>query len=509
MGEPIDSHEPRPANSEGRQIQEARVPQVTDLQRGLEILTGFPFKIEGPFPEQSIPIFLISEDPVAQTIEEAKKVREQKVPEALRNPDPKQRVVEISTLKDSNLPVFYVDGKDDFSKLWTEMQPLLKQTGEGQRLLRQIETVDKLNDRSAEIFDYLQKLDDEHRNRVGYGNREMPDWRPLWSRSKDGSFYWVNVSDRDFSYILKYINEQAKQLRIENGGSVEIKTVLPGGTFDPIQSLTGINIPGLATRYKGISHLVVPADLAEKEDFQKMLVSPDIKGLLGDVLSDKLIFATAIKDAYVYRGNDPLKLDARNKNIIEHPDDIPQRLADTFNAILQESAPHITDKAQVVSDTVKIGDYVKKTLTVDLPYAAVVNTDVLENVSHNRAFQGLHRIEGEDSPSTDLIREVTGQAWDLTVDPKQNTCQFELPVFDNASAQEAVEILLEIVNKEISGKREPYRSKMEKALVEDPIRVQDKRIFFPLELFESFWLRIETSKKNKLLKEAIAKAVKP
>lgn len=514
-----------PSTPDQGEITGRKIPATEDLRMGLKILTGFSFKQEGPFPEQSVPVYFFTESPVASTMEEAEQVREQKIPASLR--DPKKGIVGITTFRENNLPGFTIRGDDDFKQLWEKMEPLLKETEEGKMFLRRLDTVDKLNSGLNEIISYLQKLDDDRYKREG-GSKNMPRILPVWSASEDGSFYWINVSDQYVSYVVQYLlNDWAKKITPELKDPVKVKTILRGGINDPIVSLTGINIPGNSwpTSSPGINHLIVAAELAQSQNFQQALVSPDIKGLMGDALCDTHIFYSAIDKAYDRKPPhgeygrksantySPLVIEIALPELVKN---LPQRLADAFNEILTISDPQTNEKAKVVWHSVMYGTSEQKTLVIELPYKAVVNSDVLATVSDNRAFQGLLKMATTTSSSLpenmeQILVDAKGKpnvspSWQLNADVKQNICQFELPVHDIEAAKKVIQILKDIMEGRIDEMHPTSRSYMERLLVAEPVRIEDNKIIFPATVAESFLFSIQRSKNNGRLKEAIAKA---
>lgn len=486
-----------------------KIPPTDKLRSGLHILTGLPFLQEGPFPERGTPVMFFTQDAVAETIEDARKVRDQHIPESMRLSDPAKRIIGIMKRANDDRPlfVFVVNGQDGFQRLWTTMQPLLQASPEGQALLTRIETLDRLNMNLNEIIAYIQKLDTERIERQG-GNSNMPKILPMWVDSKDGNSYFVNVSSEYSSYIVEYLDEQAKGIGGRQKNSVRILPVMPETGRDFLATLTGVNVPGAPwfTRSPEFSHmLVLSAKLAENPRFQQALVSPDILGLLGDALCNTDIFKTAVQEAYGGRypssENSSLAIISVHPDILQHPDDIPQRLAAAFDTIIAISAPYIMARAQIVTEN---------TLNVILPYAAVMNTNVLDAIMDNRAFQGLQKIMTTNQSFTLLpesVGELTGiSSWELNADAKRNTFQFELPISNTEYTKKAVQIIKDIAKTRLNKMSETVKSDLESLLTEESVRLEDNKIILPAFVIETFGLTIQTSDKLTLLKKTLAKA---
>lgn len=190
--------------------------------------------------QKNIPLTFFTQDQVAHTVEEAKVVREQKIPEPMRSTDSRQRIIRIATRDADNLPVFVISGEDGFKQLWDTMKPLLAQTKEGEAFLHRLKTMEKLNARMEEVLSYMRRSDEERDDR-GEEYRNTPSFTP-WLSAADGKFYNIDVWDKGLPYIKRYLNDVARGIDARHKEPVRIETVVESG--NSIAALTGTNIPG-------------------------------------------------------------------------------------------------------------------------------------------------------------------------------------------------------------------------------------------------------------------------
>lgn len=208
---------------------------------------------------------------------------------------------------------------------------------------------------------------------------------------------------------------------------------------------------------------------------------------------------------------------AVHKNLVGNPEGIPRDFADAFNAIVDTHAPHIVERAEVKPHHSQspYSGHEDNSVYIELPYNAIVNSDVLEEASQNRAFQGFLKMVRSPQNSIvlpEVVERITGTKrggddtahWHLNADARRNICQFELPISDTIWADKAIVAINGDIEKRLGEVTSEVRDNMKSKLAEDPIRIERGRIILPATSVEDFGDTIQQS--NHALKRAIANA---